>query len=398
MSDASPRTGGASPRIMVIVGEPSGDLLGAQIMAALKQLTNGEVEITGVGGKAMEAEGLSTIFSIDDTSVMGIAEVVPKIPKILGRIREAADYAMKTKPDVVLLIDSPDFTHRIGRRLSKRAPDQTVVKYVAAQVWASRPGRAKVLSEFVDYLLVLLPFEPAFFESHGMKTRFVGHPVVERVQPGDGAAFRARHGIPAKAPVLVVLPGSRSNEVRFILPVFKDAVRRLAETVEDLHTVIVTLDHVRGKVVAQTTDWPTPIAIVDQDEKQDAFAAAHAALAASGTVSTELALAKVPMVIGYKIGWFSFKLFSWFVDVPFISLINLIKQRGVIPELVQDACTAEDLAEEVERLLLEPEVAKAQLEGCQSALEDMGLGGTAPSLRAAQAILDIIAEERRQNS
>lgn len=382
------------PRIMMVVGEPSGDLLGAQIMAALKRLTGGAVEITGVGGSAMEAQGLTSLYSIADTSVMGFNEVVPKIPKILARVRQAADYAMETRPDLVVLIDSPDFTHRIGRRLSKRAPDITVVKYVAPQVWASRPKRAEKLAEFVDYLLCLLPFEPPFFESYGLDTRFVGHPVVERVEQGDGAGFRARHDIPAGAPVLAVLPGSRSSEVRLILPVFKEAVALLSGQVEDLHTVIVTLDHVRDKVVTGTEGWPTPLTIVDQDEKSDAFAAADTALAASGTVSTELALAKVPMVIAYRLGWFTHAMFSRLIDVPFISLINLIEKRGVIAELVQKDCTANDIAAEALGLVLNKAAARRQVEGCQSALVEMGLGAAPPSERAAQALLDIVAEER----
>ncbi len=381
------------PRIMMVVGEPSGDFLGGQIMAALKRLTGGKVEITGVGGPAMEAEGLNSLYSIADTSVMGFNEVVPKIPKILRRVREAADFAIETKPDLVVLIDSPDFTHRIGRRLSKRAPELTVVKYVAPQVWASRPGRAKKLAEFVDYLLCLLPFEPPFFESYGLDTRFVGHPVIERMETGDGDGFRARHGIPADAKLLAVLPGSRSNEVRMILPVFKDAAGRLAAGTEDLHTVIVTLGHVKDKVAAGAGDWPTPLAVVGQDEKHDAFAAANVALAASGTVSTELALARVPMVIAYKIGWFTYALFRGLVEVPFISLVNLIEKRGVIPELVQEDCSGRDIAEEAHELLGSKAAAKRQVEGCQAALAAMGLGETPPSERAAQALLDIIEEK-----
>jgi lipid-A-disaccharide synthase len=218
--------------------------------------------------------------------------------------------------------------------------------------------------------------------------------VVERVEKGDGAAFRTRHDIAAQAPVLAVLPGSRSNEVRMILPVFKEAAARLAGTVEGLQTVIVTMDHVRDKVVAGTADWPTPLTIVEQDEKRDAFAAADAALAASGTVSTELALAKVPMVIAYKIGWFTYALFRRLIKVPFISLINLIEKRAVIPELVQDNCLAEDIAEEAEALLTRDDARRRQVEGCQSALVEMGLGDAPPSERAAQALLDIIAEKR----
>jgi lipid-A-disaccharide synthase len=180
-----------------------------------------------------------------------------------------------------------------------------------------------------------------------------------------------------------------------ILPVFKEAVQHLSRTANGLQTVIVTMEHVRDKVIERTASWPTPLTIVDQDEKRDAFAAADAALAASGTVSTELALAKVPMVIAYRIGWFTYALFRRLIKVPFISLINLIEKRGVIPELVQDNCRADDIAEEAEALLLDEDAARRQVEGCQSALVEMGLGDAPPSERAAQALLDIVAEQRR---
>lgn len=382
------------PRIMLVVGEPSGDLLGAQVINALKRQTGGKVELSGVGGPVMEAEGFRSLYPITDTSVMGFQEVVPKIPKILKRVRQAADFAMETRPDAVVLIDSPDFTHRIGRRLSKHAPDIPIIKYVAPQVWASRPGRAKTLAEFVDHLLCLVPFEPEFFERYGLDAHFVGHPVIERVVRGDGAAFRARHNIAADKKVLAVLPGSRSNEVRMMLPVFRKVVEHLKQNVEGLETVIVSVDHVADKIKAGSEDWPVPLTIVAQDEKADAFAAVDAAIAASGTVSTELALAHVPMVIGYKLGWFTWVIFSRLIIAPYMSLINLIERRAVIPEYAQDSLSPADLAEEVERLLTDQEVAARQIEGYRSALEAMGLGAAPPSERAAAAILEIIAEER----
>lgn len=385
MSDAS-----HPPRIMLVVGEPSGDLLGAQIIAALKELTGGKIELTGVGGPAMEATGFMSLFPITDTSVMGFREVVPKIPRILARVRQASDFAEQTKPDAVVLIDAPDFTHRIGRRLSKRAPDIPVVKYVAPQVWASRPGRAKAMAAFVDHLLCLLPFEPAFFETYGIDARFVGHPVTERVTRGDGEGFRSRHGIAPDRPVLAVLPGSRSSEVQMMLPVFKETMSLLKDQVEGLQSVIVTVDHVADMVRAQTEDWPLPLTVVGQADKADAFAASDAALAASGTVSTELALAEVPMVIGYRLGWFTYLIFKRLIVSPYMSLINLIKRKAVIPEYAQESMTAENIAEEIETLLNDKQAAANQVAGYRSALEAMGLGAAPPSQRAAQAILDIV--------
>ncbi len=378
------------PRIMLVVGEPSGDLLGAQIITALNKLTGGKVELSGVGGPVMEAEGFRSLFSIADTSVMGFREVVPKIPRILKRVRQTADFAEETQPDAVVLIDSPDFTHRIGRRLSKRAPNIPVIKYVAPQVWASRPGRAKIMAEFVDHLLCLLPFEPAFFEDYGLDARFVGHPVTERVERGDGAAFRARHGIDPDRPLLLVLPGSRGSEVRVILPIFNEAMGLLKKDVEGLQTLIVTVDHVADKVAAQITNWPLPLTVVGQDEKIDAFAAADVALAASGTVTTELALADVPMVVGYKMGWLTTLVFERLIISPYMSLINLIARKAIIPEYAQDSLTAQDIVEDVARLLTDKAAGAEQKAGFREALEAMGLGAVPPSERAAQAILDIV--------
>ncbi len=392
MSEAAASAAGTTrvPKVMIVVGEPSGDLLGGQIMAALDELTHGQVKIFGVGGDTMAEQGMESLFSIKDTSLMGFVEVLPKIPLLLRRISEVVDYAILTQPDAVVLIDAPDFTHRVAKQLKKRAPNITSIKYVAPQVWALRPKRAETLASIMDHLLVLLPFEPPFFEKYGLSTRFVGHPVVERVESGDGAGFRQRHNIPIDVPVLAVLPGSRGSEVKHMLPVFEEAALLLKEQIKNLHTVIVTMDHVAQAVAAQTTRWPTPITVVDQREKLDGFAASNAAFAASGTVSTELALARVPMVIGYKMGKFTYTIFSRLIDVPFMTLINLIKKQAIIPEYAQDDCTAEELAQEMARLLNDPEAATRQVAGCQSALEDMGLGATPPSVRASQAILDII--------
>lgn len=380
-------------KIMVVAGEPSGDALGAQLMKALRRLAPGEVEFTGVGGPAMTREGLTSLFSIADTSVMGLNEVVPKIPLILRRVREASDYAIQHRPNMVVLIDSPDFTHRIGRRLRRLAPDIPIVKYVAPQVWASRPWRAKSLAEFVDHLLALLPFEPAFFERYGLNTRFVGHPAVERAVPPDAAeidAFRARHGLKRDTPMLVLLPGSRSNEIRFIFPQFLGAVRKLKEALPDLRIFLPTVPHVKERVVTALAGQPFEMTLIeDEREKLLSFRAATAALAASGTVSTELALAGAPMVIGYRLGWLTYVIARPLVQVKYGTLVNLILDRMVIPEFVQGRCTPENLFEALLPLMTQPAARQAQLAQTAPALQQMGAGGEAPSLRAARAVLEI---------
>src|SRR5262245_48555792 len=232
----------ATPTIMLVAGEPSGDALGGQLIEGLKKLTNGNVRIVGVGGPVMRAAGLQSLFSLDDTSVMGLREVVPRVPRILARVRQAAEFAAKIKPDITVTIDSPDFTHRVAKAIRRLAPDLKLVSYVAPQVWASRPDRAKKMAMYFDHVLCLLPFEPQFFAEAGLKATFVGHPVVERApEAGLGAAFRSEHGIGADERILVLLPGSRINEIRFLWPVFREAVERTEARTGKLRIVLPTV-------------------------------------------------------------------------------------------------------------------------------------------------------------
>jgi lipid-A-disaccharide synthase len=387
-------SGGAeakTPSLMLVVGEPSGDQLGAQLMAALKRETGGRVHITGVGGQAMTAEGLQSLFPLDDTAVMGLREVVPRIPAILRRVREASDFALKTRPDLVVLIDSPDFTHRIAQRLKKIDPAIRTINYVAPQVWASRSYRARKMATYFDAVLALLPFETPFFEKHGLAAHFVGHPVLERVtRMTGGDVFRERHGIAKNRPLLAVLPGSRRNEIRFILPIFRDAVRLLVRDVPDLFCVLPTIPHVAEAVREGVADWPAPIVVVEREtEKYASFDAADVALAASGTVTTELALARTPMVVGYKVGALTFVLSKPLMNIRFITLINLILEREAIPEFLQDACTPEALHAALLPLLMDKDARARQLADQEQALKMLGEGGEAPSTRAARTLLEL---------
>lgn len=381
--------------LMLVCGEPSGDQLGAELMAGLKALEPGVV-ITGVGGTAMAAQGLGSLFPLDDTAVMGLNEVVPKIPVILRRVREAADFALQTRPDAVVLIDSPDFTHRIAKRLKRIDPTIATVNYVAPQVWASRSYRARAMARYFDLVLALLPFEAPFFESYGLKTVFVGHPVIERAaRMTGGAALRARLGIGAGAPLLVVLPGSRTNEVRLLLPIFREAVARLAKQIPGLVCVLPTVAHVAGRVREGTAHWPTPLHILEGDaDKFAAFDAADVALAASGTVTTELALSRTPMVMAYKLGWLTWALMRPIVHTPFGTLVNIILGREAVPEFLQGKCTAENLAGVVATLFRDPAAREKQLADLGVATEKLGAGGEAPSLRAARALLAFAREAK----
>jgi lipid-A-disaccharide synthase len=378
--------------LMLVCGEPSGDLLGGQLMAGLKAVAGDSVTFSGVGGAAMEAQGLKSLYPLDATAVMGLREVVPKIPAILRRVREACDFALATRPDAVVLIDSPDFTHRIARQLKQRDPSIRTVNYVAPQVWASRAYRARKMAHYFDLVLALLPFEAPFFEKYGLHSVFVGHPVIERAAKiKGGAEFRALHGIDPNAPLLALLPGSRTNEIRFILPVFREAVARVAARVPGLVTVLPTIPHVAARVKAATENWPTPLRIVESEAgKFAAFDAADAALAASGTVTTELALARKPMVVGYKVGWLTYVLALPLMNVRFITLINVLLNREAVPEFLQSRCTPENLAGAVTKLLTDKDAAGHELHDLDEATALLGRGGEAPSIRAARAIIDFV--------
>jgi lipid-A-disaccharide synthase len=396
MAKAARPDGDGPLHVMLVAGEPSGDLLGGQLMRALSEETDAAIRFSGVGGEAMAAEGLESLFSIADTSLTGIQEVLPKIPLVLRRIRETADAAIAARPDVVVLIDSPDFTHRVAARIRKRAPDLPLVKYVAPQVWASRPGRARKLARLFDHMLTLLPFEPGFFADYGLSADFVGHPVVERTgDPDAGRAFRAARAIAPDTPLLAILPGSRGNEIARLLPVFREAAELAAQRVPGLEVLCATVPHVADDVRAGLEGMSMPVHVVDSaSQRHGAFRAADAALAASGTVSTELALAGTPMVIGYMMGPLSSAIARRIMTSPFVTLINVIHGRGVIPEYLLDACTPEALADEVVTLLTDQEAADRQRRESTAALQAMGMGGDQPSRRAARSLLSFLA--RRQ--
>lgn len=388
----------ASKTLMLVAGEPSGDALGGQLIEGLKTLAPGKLRLIGVGGSQMRAAGLQSLYSLDDTSVMGLREVVPRIPRILARVRQAANFAVQMKPDMVVLIDSPDFTHRIAKRIRKLAPDIKLVNYVAPQVWASRADRAKKMAGYFDHVLCLLPFEEKFFAEVGLRATFVGHPVVERVPPpGQGPLFRARHGIGANERVLLLLPGSRISEIRFLWPVFRQTIERTEAAVGALRIVLPTVPTVAARVKALVAEWGRPVLVVeDPNEKFAAFDAGDVALAASGTVSTELALNATPMVIGYRVGRLTAAIAKRYIRVPFITLVNLILNRKAIPEFVQHECTPERLSSELIQLISNPSVRVAQVTASAEAIKALGLGDEKPSVRAARVVLKLLAEPKEK--
>ena len=380
----------STPHIYMIAGEESGDRLGAPLMQALKRLTGGNIAFSGIGGEKMTGQGLNSLFSMDDLSVMGLAEVLPRIPRLIKRLNHVVADIRELKPDVLVTIDAPDFSFRVAQRLSNTEVRR--VHYVAPTVWAWRPGRAEKISHFLDHLLTLLPFEPPYFERHGLACTYVGHPILQNgADHGDGLAFRSERGIEDDTVLLAVLPGSRESEISLHLPVFAETVARLHSDIPGLEVVIPTLAATQCLVVKGTRSWLIPVHLTNNDDdKCSAFAAANAALAASGTVALELALAGTPAVISYKMALLTGYLARRLVRTPYASLVNLILNREAVPEYLLERCRADLLSDAVRQLIDQPDLQRAQKDAYFEALTLLGHNQFDPNARAAQAVLNVL--------
>jgi lipid-A-disaccharide synthase len=383
--------------VYLIAGEPSGDLLAARLMAGLRDLTGGEVAFAGIGGEAMREEGLTSLFPQAELAVMGLAEVVPAIPRILRRLKQTVADINARQPSVVVTVDSWGFTGRVAKRLKGQGSAIPRVHYVAPMVWAWKERRVHQLVGRVDLLLCLLANEPPYFTKAGLAAVHVGHSVLESgADRGDGAAFRVRHGIPAVAPLLCVLPGSRHSETSRLLPVFAETMTRLRERWRDLRVVVPTVEGVAGEVGQAVAAWSVPVTVVlGAAERYDAFAASRAALAASGTVALELAMAGVPMVICYRLAATTAFLARRLFKVRQVCLLNLLIDRPAVPELLQDDCRPDLLASAVVRLMSDETARAAQRAAAKEALSRLGVDGESPSRRAAREILRLVNEKER---
>jgi lipid-A-disaccharide synthase len=380
-----------TPLVYIIAGEPSGDILAARLIKALKQLTDGQVRFAGIGGEAMRAEGLPSLFPQADLAVMGFAEVVPRIPKILRRLKETLADIEAKQPALIVTVDSWGFTGRVAKKLKQAGSTIPRLHYVAPMVWAWKEKRARALAERVDALMCLLPNEPAYFERHGLRAVHVGHPVLERRgEMGDGQGFRLRHGIASDAPLLCILPGSRTSETSRLLPVFAETAALMADRHVGLRVVVPSVETVSESVRRAVADWTVPALVVGADEKWDAFAASDVALAASGTVALELAVSKVPMVIAYRVAPLTAAIARRLLTINYVCLLNLLVDRLVVPELLQENCVPASLAAELDALMHDGAERRIQLEGCDEALDALGVGGESPSLRAAREALSMI--------
>jgi lipid-A-disaccharide synthase len=384
------------PFIYIIVGEPSGDFLGGRLMAALQERTGGRVRFAGIGGAAMAAQGLKSRVPIGALAIMGVAEVLPRAAKIFRIVRATVADVLAQNPDAVVTIDSSGFTWRVAHGLRRRGARLPLIHYVAPMVWAWRAGRARRMARWYDHLMALLPFEPPYFADVGLSCHYVGHPVVESgADTGDGAAFRSRHGVAPDAKLIILLPGSRAGEVGRLLPIFRATVELLAARYPDLVVALPTTENVDRAVRAGVEDFRARVIVLAGGaEKYDAFAAGDAALAASGTVALELAMARIPAVVAYRVNGLTHALVRRIVKVKYATLVNLVLDRAAVPELLQDECTPENLGTALARLIDEPAARAAQAASCEEALHALGYGSFSPGLRAADDVLAVIAARR----
>lgn len=383
-------------KFFLIAGEASGDQLGAALMAGLKIL-DPQAEFVGVGGPAMQAQGLDSLFPMDELSVMGLMEVLPKYRALKRRIAQTAAAVTEAAPDALIGIDSPDFCLRVARLARPDNPDLPMIHYVAPSVWAWRAGRAQKMAKIIDHVLAILPFEPPYMQAAGMTCDFVGHPVATEdvAGPDQAALFRNAHGIAPETPLVLCLPGSRRGEVARLGARFDEALMRLRDRVPEIRVALPTVPGVAGMVREMTRRWPTaPIVIEEADEKRAAFAAADLALAASGTVSLELAANRVPMVIGYDMAPLSRLIIGFLLRTDTVTLVNLVSETRSVPEFLGRACQPDPLARALQQVLEDPTARMAQLDAMELTMERLGRGGEAPGLRAARSVLTAIRERR----
>jgi lipid-A-disaccharide synthase len=389
-----------APFIFIATGEPSGDALGGALIAALRERMGDGLRVAGIGGERMREQGVRSLVPLSDLAVAGVTEVLPRAPVILRHVSNTIAAIRAQRPDAVVTIDSSGFSWRVAHGLRRRGERLPLIHYVAPMVWAWRPGRAKRMARWYDHLLTLLPFEPPYFARVGLAATCVGHPVIQSgAGKGNAARFRAEHGIAADELVLSVLPGSRGGEVRRLLPMFGETLRRLEAIAGRFRIAVPTVETVADAVAAGVRDWPgQPLVLRGDAAKYDAFAASRAALAASGTVALELAMARLPMTIVYRLSPATELLLDRVFKIGHVNLINLILGRNLVTEHVRGDRSADRLAATLVELIQDERVRAAHREGYDEAMRHLGAGGVSPSLNAADKIIEIVAARRRQQA
>ena len=395
----SPRaTVNVARKIFLIATEESGDRLGAGLMKVLRQRLGGAVKFEGVGGQSMLREGLTSLFPIEQLSILGLAAVVRQLPMILRHIRETVTAVTAASPDILVIIDSPDFTHRVARRVRAREPSIPIIDYVSPSVWAWRPARARAMRLYVDHVLALLPFEPEEYRKlRGPPCSYVGHPLTEQLgqlRPGVDEQKRRDE----QPPVLLALPGSRRSEIEHHMAIFGETLGQLAAEGASFELILPTMPHLLNAVRKCVEGWPVqPRVVVGEQEKRSAFRIARAALAKSGTVTLELALAAVPMVTAYKVGAVEAWIMRRAINVNSVILANLVAGENVVPEFLQQDCTPMKLVPALREVLSDSPLRRRQLDAFAKVEAIMSTGSQPPSVRAADIVLATMQKSRRSN-
>jgi lipid-A-disaccharide synthase len=383
---------GQDLRLFIVAGEPSGDALGAKLMAAINQRRRGRVRYVGVGGAQMAEQGLISQFPLEDVAVMGPGAILARLPKLLARVYGTAAAAVSAEPDALVLIDSPEFTHPIAKRLRRRRPAIPIIDYVSPSVWAWRPGRARRMRGYVDHVLALLPFEPdAHLRLGGPPCTYVGHPLIERmgwIAALDTGPLAKRLALATNTHLVVVLPGSRASEVARLMQPFGEALAKLLEQGRKFEVVIPVVEAQRSLIERSLPAWPIkPLLVTGEEDKFRAFKLARAALAASGTVTLELALAGAPMVVAYKVGAPTAAIMRGLITAPSVVLANLVLDERAVPELIQESCTPGNIASALAPLLDEGSARSRQLSALARVPARMRLAQGTPSEAAADVVL-----------
>ncbi len=391
-------SGSVTRKIFLIATEESGDRLGSSLMKVLRQRLGGAVRFEGVGGQSMAREGLVSLFPIEELSIMGLAAVVKQLPALLRRIRTTADAVMQASPDILVIIDSPDFTHRVARRVRARDPSIPIIDYVSPSVWAWRPGRARAMLHYVDHVLALLPFEPeAYRRLRGPPCSYVGHPLIEQIgqlRPGVDEQMRRD----AQPPVLLVLPGSRRSEINHHMAVFGETLGLLHAQDVVFELILPTMPHLQEAVAQAVRSWPVqPRVVVGDKEKRAAFRIAHAAFVKSGTATLELAIAGVPMVATYKVGAVEAAIMRRAIRTSSVILANLVIGENVVPEFIQEDCAPEKLLPALRDILTDSPLRQRQVEALAKLDAIMSTGNQPPSVRAADIVLATLRKARGSN-
>ncbi|MCL2673114.1 MAG: lipid-A-disaccharide synthase [Alphaproteobacteria bacterium] len=382
-------------KIYFVVGEPSGDLLAARLIKALNEMDNVKFKFYGIGGEAMRAQGFKSLFDNSLLARMGFFEVLPAVPKILRRIGQLIEDIKSVQPDIVVTVDSYSFAISVIKRIKQAKIDAPIVHYVAPQVWAWRGSRVKKLKGLIDHLLTILPGEPKLFEGYVPAT-FVGHPSIERckIDKAQAQALRAKYGIGRGDKLLCVLPGSRTSEVKYLLPVLTRTVNQLAKTNKNLYVVVPSVTTVAGKVAGAIRRWKLPtIMVMGEEDRYNAFVASDVAVAASGTVSLELAVCKVPHIIIYKVNRATAYLARKVLKIKYVNLINILQKREIIPELLQEKCTPANIAAHIGILLNDDAARGTQIKQATAAMQLLrNRDDIMPSQKAAAVIMQVLKD------